>query len=358
MTTNPDGKPYIHNAEQSEAAKHGRMILPTTQPTHADLAWYERELVLANEHKDDWMALHYAIQSECAKLRAALTAALSVLDEHAEEERKFWGAEDKHGLASEAEKIHDQARAALSSPNVAAEPRAAKTQETPRSSAACAAWESGLGDGPSVSLVFAQRLDCELIALTAERDHLHAQLRALTLICGTNDANKFETWIDRANARAERAEAAETIALAQWNGALERAMKAEADLAALEQCHDDNCRALVKLDAELAAAQAQDRNVSYRLERDKAEAERTDAIYQRVCEVERELRAEVKRMRSDRDCEKRLRKDADEFRENAIERAIKAEAELAKYLSACPASPTEEERKRCQQWWAISGKAQ
>ena len=41
----------------------------------------------------------------------------------------------------------------------------------------------------------------------AERDHLHAQLRALTLICGTNDANKFETWIDRANARAERAEA-------------------------------------------------------------------------------------------------------------------------------------------------------
>jgi septal ring factor EnvC (AmiA/AmiB activator) len=50
-------------------------------------------------------------------------------------------------------------------------------------------------------------LERELAALTAERDHLHAQLRALTLICGTNDANKFETWIDRANARAERAEA-------------------------------------------------------------------------------------------------------------------------------------------------------
>jgi len=31
-------------------------------------------------------------------------------------------------------------------------------------------------------------------------------------------------------------------------------------------------------------------------ERDKAEAERTDAIYQRMCEVEHELRAEVKRM--------------------------------------------------------------
>jgi hypothetical protein len=50
-------------------------------------------------------------------------------------------------------------------------------------------------------------LERELTAITTERDHLHAQLRALTLICGTNDANKFETWIDRANARAERAEA-------------------------------------------------------------------------------------------------------------------------------------------------------
>ena len=88
--------------------------------------------------------------------------------------------------------------------------------------------------------------------LTAERDQLRAQLHGLNLICGTNDANKFETWVDRANARAERAEAAETVALANWNGALERAMKAEADLAALEQCHDDNCRAVVKIAAELA----------------------------------------------------------------------------------------------------------
>jgi len=43
-----------------------------------------------------------------------------------------------------------------------------------------------------------------------------------------------------------------TVALANWNGALERALKAEADLAALEQCHDDNCRAVVKIAAELA----------------------------------------------------------------------------------------------------------
>jgi hypothetical protein len=44
-----------------------------------------------------------------------------------------------------------------------------------------------------------------------------------------------------------------TVALAQWNGALERAMKAEADLAALGQCHDDNCRAVVKFAADLTA---------------------------------------------------------------------------------------------------------
>jgi len=57
-------------------------------------------------------------------------------------------------------------------------------------------------------------------------------------------------------------------------------------------------RACDQLRAELeklaiTTAQAQDRNLSHRLEREKAEAERTDAIYQRACEVERELRAEV-----------------------------------------------------------------
>jgi len=47
-----------------------------------------------------------------------------------------------------------------------------------------------------------------------------------------------------------------TVALVKWNGALARAMKAEADLVALAQCHDDNCRAVVKIDAELAAERA------------------------------------------------------------------------------------------------------
>ena len=60
----------------------------------------------------------------------------------------------------------------------------------------------------------------------------------------------------------------------------------------------------------------------------RVDLELADVMYQRECEVEHELRTEVERLRSDRDCEKRLRKDADEFRENAIERATKAEGDL------------------------------
>jgi hypothetical protein len=107
----------------------------------------------------------------------------------------------------------------------------------------------------------------------------------------------------------------------------------------------------------ITTAQAQDRNVSYRLERDKAEAERTDAIYQRACEVERELRAEVKRMTHAYEYDHKCLCEVQDRCELWKQRAEKAEADLAKYLSACPASPTEEERKRCQQWWSISGRA-
>jgi len=84
---------------------------------------------------------------------------------------------------------------------------------TPRTDSAWAqtfdanAFLSGRGNAANQMRDECATLERELTALTAERDHLHAQLRALTLICGTNDANKFETWIDRANARAEKAEA-------------------------------------------------------------------------------------------------------------------------------------------------------
>jgi hypothetical protein len=79
-----------------------------------------------------------------------------------------------------------------------------------------------------------------------DADHIHT----------LNAAFATRAELTDAIARAERAEVAETVALANWNGALERAMKAEADLAALEQCHDDNCRAVVKIAEELAAERA------------------------------------------------------------------------------------------------------
>ena len=122
--------------------------------------------------------------------------------------------------------------------------------------------------------------------------------------------------------------------------------------------HNDQQRSACPVCLVTALTAERDRNVSHRLEREKAEAERTDAIYQRACEVERELRAEVKRMTHAYEYDHKCLYEVRERCELWKQRAQKAEAELAKYLSACPASPTEEERKRCQQWWAISGKSQ
>jgi hypothetical protein len=45
------------------------------------------------------------------------------------------------------------------------------------------------------------------------------------------DCDELRADVVRLTARAERTEAAETVALAKWNGALERALKAEANLA-------------------------------------------------------------------------------------------------------------------------------
>jgi len=80
---------------------------------------------------------------------------------------------------------------------------------------------------------------CLITALTAERDQLRDEVERLTKqavfdgdhIHTLNAAFATRAEITDAKARAERAEAAETVALANWNGALERAMKAEAELA-------------------------------------------------------------------------------------------------------------------------------
>jgi len=71
-----------------------------------------------------------------------------------------------------------------------------------------------------------QQLERELIALTTERDQLRSDCDNETKWAAHYLADALA-----AKARAERAEAAETVALANWNGALERALKAEADLA-------------------------------------------------------------------------------------------------------------------------------
>lgn len=47
------------------------------------------------------------------QLERALTAALPILEEHAEDERSFWGEEDKHGIAREAEQVYERAKEVL-----------------------------------------------------------------------------------------------------------------------------------------------------------------------------------------------------------------------------------------------------
>jgi hypothetical protein len=93
---------------------------------------------------------------------------------------------------------------------------------------------------------------CLVTALTAELEDpqkLHAH--CLRTLNEGQIAHLFGERMTEIVNRAEKTEAAQTVALANWNGALERALKAEADLAALEQCHDDNCRAVVKFAADL-----------------------------------------------------------------------------------------------------------
>lgn len=44
-------------------------------------------------------------------------------------------------------------------------------------------------------------------SMRKERDAALAKLHALRLVCGTDGANKFETWCDKSNARADKADA-------------------------------------------------------------------------------------------------------------------------------------------------------
>jgi len=85
----------------------------------------------------------------------------------------------------------------------------------------------------TLNAAFATR--AEVTDANARAERAEAQLHALRLVCGTTDANKFETWTDRANARAERA---------------------EAELAAEREKSERYRLATLKLDAELAEERA------------------------------------------------------------------------------------------------------
>ena len=131
-----------------------------------------------------------------------------------------------------------------------------------------------------------QQLEAELAALTAERDRLRAALALGQKNC--DDA--YEDLRDERDAA--RVELATCKGTSEW---LLESLRAEVQ----------------------------------RLKSDGA----ASAFVDMACRASR-AETEVERLRSDRDCEKRLRKDAEELRENAIARAERAEAEVSKITDA------------------------
>ena len=124
-----------------------------------------------------------------------------------------------------------------------------------------------------------QQLETELASLTAERDQLRSDCENETKWAAHYLAQSIAE-----KARAERAEASLHAATEEctdvrlkWHTVMgtcaakedaiieldeelarlrARAERAEDNLAALEQCHDDNCRSVVKIAADLATEQA------------------------------------------------------------------------------------------------------
>ena len=105
---------------------------------------------------------------------------------------------------------------------------------TPRTDAAWAAtFETNIfsaGQSARSLREFSRQLETELTALAAERDQLRL------------DCDNETKWAAHY--------------LAQSIADKARAERAEDNLAALEQCHDDNCRGVVRIAAELAVERA------------------------------------------------------------------------------------------------------
>jgi hypothetical protein len=108
----------------------------------------------------------------------------------------------------------------------------------------------------------------------ARAERAEASLHALRLVCGTTDADKFSTWVDRANARAARAEAELTFQqgrnsrlFEQRDAAVAAQEKAEAELANIralanrrnkqDHSHDTTHQLVASLDQSLDIVQAE-----------------------------------------------------------------------------------------------------
>jgi hypothetical protein len=82
----------------------------------------------------------------------------------------------------------------------------------------------------ALNAAFATR--AEVTDANARAERAEASLHAMRLVCGTTDADKFSTWVDRANARLDRAEAEIKDRAAMMRDVMRERDAAEAELAA------------------------------------------------------------------------------------------------------------------------------
>ena len=104
-----------------------------------------------------------------------------------------------------------------------------------------------------------QQLETELATLTAERDQLRVEVKSCgELSCDECNARTAALTAERDQLRLDCDNETKWAAhyLAQSIADKARAERAEDNLAALEQCHDDNCRGVVKIADDLATERA------------------------------------------------------------------------------------------------------
>ena len=177
----PVTKAHIELAETAlfSRDKAGRLL---TAPMAAQLIADSeaKATVELKKRADHWCDMH----TVCAKERDQLRAEVERLKKQIKDDNLSYGCElrDPYGtIWEQATKDHD---------------RAGKAE---RALAELREWQAGVI--ANERLHHAERKDAIARAESAE-----SQLHALRLICGTTDADKFSTWVDRANTRAEKAE--------------------------------------------------------------------------------------------------------------------------------------------------------